>query len=150
MTSCDKKGNKKECLSNVKVGEVLAKNFGFGQWSSIGPGSEKKSSSAENNPQKAWDRIAEEMLLEFAGSGHPFFRATTPLLRLNSRAKDTENCRFTTVSTRQRLGLFLAKVSLPISSVFTEQKQRCVKSLNSIKDGSGEPDVLMGQSNCSQ
>ena len=31
--------------------------------------------------QGAWDHIAEEMLLEFAESGHPTFRATTPLSR---------------------------------------------------------------------
>ena len=47
----------------------------------IGPGSEKKWYSAENSPQGAWDHIAEEMLLEFAESGHPTFRATTPLSR---------------------------------------------------------------------
>ena len=32
-------------------------------------------------PQGAWDHIADEMLLEFAESGHPIFRATTPLSR---------------------------------------------------------------------
>ena len=35
--------------------------------------------SAENSPQGAWDDIAEQMMLEFAESGHPTFRATTPL-----------------------------------------------------------------------
>ena len=40
--SCDRKGNKEECLANARVVKVLAKKFGFGQWSFIGPGSEKK------------------------------------------------------------------------------------------------------------
>ena len=79
--SCDSKGNKDECLANAAVVKVLAKRFGIGQWSFIGPGSEKKWYSAENSPQGAWDHIAEEMLLEFAESGHPTFRATTPLSR---------------------------------------------------------------------
>ena len=80
--SCDGKGNKEECLANARVVKVLAKKFGFGQWSFVGPGSEKKWYSAEeNSPQGAWDRIADEMLLEFAESGHPIFRATTPLSR---------------------------------------------------------------------
>ena len=57
------------------------RKFGIGHWSFIGPGSEKKWYSAENSPQGAWDSIAEEMLLEFAESGHPTFRATTPLSR---------------------------------------------------------------------
>ena len=36
---------------------------------------------AENSPQGAWDNIAEEKIMEFAESGHPTFRATTPLSR---------------------------------------------------------------------
>ena len=79
--SCDRKGNKDECLANAGVVKVLARRFGVGQWSFIGPGSEKKWYSAENSPQGAWDNIAEEMLLEFAEGGHPTFRATTPLSR---------------------------------------------------------------------
>ena len=35
----------------------------------------------------AWDYIAEEMLLEFAESGHPTFRATTPLSRGQLKSK---------------------------------------------------------------
>ena len=31
--SCDRKGNKEECLANARVVEVLAKKFGIGQWS---------------------------------------------------------------------------------------------------------------------
>ena len=47
--SCDRKGNKEECLANARVVKVLAKKFGIGQWSFIGPGSEKKWYSAEEN-----------------------------------------------------------------------------------------------------
>ena len=79
--SCDRKGNIDECLANAGVVKVLARRFGVGQWSFIGPGSEKKWYSAEKSPQGAWDNIAEEMLLELAESGHPTFRATTPLSR---------------------------------------------------------------------
>ena len=35
--------------------------------------------TAENCPQGAWDHIADEMLLDITESGHPTFRATTPL-----------------------------------------------------------------------
>ena len=72
--SCDRKGNKGECLANARVVKVLAKRFGVA-------GSEKKWYSAESSPQGAWDDFADEMLLEFAESGHPTFRATTPLSR---------------------------------------------------------------------
>ena len=40
--SCDRKGNKEDCLANVRVVKVLAKKIGIGQWSFIGPGSEKE------------------------------------------------------------------------------------------------------------
>ena len=79
--SCGKNGNKDECLKNANFVKTFAGRFGIGQWSFIGPGSEKKWYPSENSPQGAWDHIAEEMLLKFAESGHPIFRATTPLSR---------------------------------------------------------------------
>ena len=77
--SCDRNDNKDERLANAGVVKV--------QWSFIGPGSEKKWHSSENSPQGAWDNIAEKMLLEFAESGHPVFRATTPLSRGTLKSK---------------------------------------------------------------
>ena len=53
--SCDRKGNKEECVANAKVVTILARKFGIGQWSFVGPGSEKKwYSTEENSPQGAW------------------------------------------------------------------------------------------------
>ena len=60
---------KKNVWQMPKSSPYFAKKFGIGQWSFIGPGSEKKWYSAETSPQGAWDHIAEEMLLEFAESG---------------------------------------------------------------------------------
>ena len=45
----------------------MQKRFGKGQWSFIGPGSEKKwYCISEDSPQGVWDNMAERMLLEFA------------------------------------------------------------------------------------
>ena len=88
--------------------KVFARRFGIGQWLFIGPGSEKKWYSAENSPQGAWDHIADEMLLEFAESGHPIFRATTPLSRGTLKSKDMENCQYTSLQIFQQLKLFFA------------------------------------------
>ena len=86
--SCDKKDNGEECVANAKVVSTLAKKFGKGQWSFIGPGSEKKwYSMEENSPQGIWDHIAEKMLLEFAERRCPLFRATTPLSRCKLKSK---------------------------------------------------------------
>ena len=97
---CGTKDNERECLANAEVVTFYAMKFGIGQWSFIGSGSEKKwYSMEENSPQGAWDHIADEMLLEFAESGCPVFRAATPL---------SENCRFTLLPTKKQLILFFA------------------------------------------
>ena len=67
----------KECESNARLVSLFAKRFGTGQWSFLGPGSEKKwSSISADSPQGEWDDMS-----EFAKSGHPIFRATSPLSR---------------------------------------------------------------------
>ena len=67
--SCDRYDNKVECLESAEFVKTFAKRFGIGQWSFIGPGSEKKWYPSENSPQGAWDNVAEDMLLKFAESG---------------------------------------------------------------------------------
>ena len=85
--SCDKKGNEEECVANAKVVSIFAKKFGKGQWSFIGPGSEKKwYSMEESSPQGICDHIAEKML-GFAESGCPIFRATTSSFRCKLMSK---------------------------------------------------------------
>ena len=126
--------------------ETFAKRFGIGQWSFIGPGSEKKWYSAENSLQGAWDNIAEEMLLEFAESGHPSFRATTPLSRgrLKSKGKGKVSIHFTadqdTVDTIYRIIL-----SVNPLSVYGAVAAICDEFENH-QDGTGQPVILEGQS----
>ena len=85
---CGTKDNATECLANAKLVPLYARRFGKGQWSFIGPGSEKKwYSISEDGPQGIWDKIAERMLFEFAESGCPIFRATLPLSRGQLKSK---------------------------------------------------------------
>ena len=80
--SCGAKDNEEECLANARLVSLYARRLGKGQRVFMGPGSEKKwYSISENSPQGIWDKIAERILLEFAESGCPIFRATTPLSR---------------------------------------------------------------------
>ena len=80
---CDGKGNEEECWANARVVTILAKRFGIGQRSFIDPGSEKKwYSMEENSPQGIWDHIADEMLLEFAESGCPFFPRNNSIVQV--------------------------------------------------------------------
>ena len=67
---------------------IFAKRFPAGRWSFLGPGSEKKSYSTYNErPQGEWDRVAESMMIRFGESGHPVFRATSPLSRGTLKSK---------------------------------------------------------------
>ena len=144
--SCDREDNKDECLKNAETMKVLARRFGIGQWSFIGPNSEKNWYSSENSPQQAWDNNAEQMLLEFAESGHPTFRATTPLSRgiLKSKGRGKLSIHFTadedTIDTIYRIILSVNQLSIygAVAAVCEE--------FESNQDRSGELEILMGQS----
>ena len=82
----------------------------------------------ENSPQGIWDHIADKMLLEFAESGCPIFRATTQLSRGNLKSNGHGK-----LSIHCTAGLFFAKLFLSISSLFTEQSRKCVKNVKPIK-----------------
>ena len=144
--SCEGKGNKEQCLKDADFVKTFAKRFGIGQWSFIGPGSEKKWYLSENSPQGEWDYIAEDMLLKFAESGHPIFRATTPLSRgkLKSKGKGKLSIHFSaepdTIDTIYRIILSANQLSIygavaAICDEFVGQP-----------DNTGEPVILEGQS----
>ena len=100
----------------------------------------------KRSPQGAWDHIADEMLLEFAESGHPTFRATTPLSRsiLKSKGRGKLSIHFTaynpTIETVSRIIISASQISI-YGAVAT-----LCEEFETHQDGSGEPDVLMGQS----
>ena len=116
--SCDRYDNKVKCLKNTEFVKTFAKRFGIGQWSFIGPGSEKMWYPSENSPQGAWDHVAEDMFLKFAESGHLIFRSTTPLSRgkLKSKGKGKVSIHFSadqdTVDTIYRIILSVNPLSI--------------------------------------
>ena len=138
--SCDRHDNKVECLKNAEFVKTFAKRFGIGQWSFIGPGSEKKWYPSENSPQGAWDHVAEDMLLKFAESGHPIFRATTPLSRGKvEKVKENGKCPYTSVLIKIQLIQFIALFFLSISSVSTEQWQLYAMNMKATQTARGNP-----------
>ena len=86
------------------------------------------------------------MLLEFAESGHPTFRATTPLSRgqLKSKGRGKLSIHFAaddfTIDT-----IFCIILSVNQLSVYGAVAALC-EEFESHQDGSGEPESLMGQS----
>ena len=66
----------------------FAKRFPAGRWSFLGPGSETKWYSTDNERLGGeWDRVAELMMIKFRESGHPVFRATSSLSRGTLKSK---------------------------------------------------------------
>ena len=96
-------------------------------------------------PQGIWDHIAEMMLLEFAESGCPIFRATTPLSRckLKSKGHGKLSIHFAadqeTIETIFRIIVFVNQLSL-----YGAVTEMC-EEFESLHDGSGRLDKVMGQ-----
>ena len=148
--SCGTKDKATECLANAKLVSLYARRIGKGQWSLIGPGFKKKwYSMKEDSPQGIWDKIAERMLLEFAESGCPIFRATTPLSRgqLKSRGHGKVSVHYAanleTVET-----IFRTIVSASQLSLYGAVAEICGRVYESLHERTGRP-VVMGQSSSS-
>ena len=74
--------NEEECELSANLVSIYARRYSPGRWSFLGPGSETKwYSTDDRKPQGEWDRVAELMMIKFGESGHPFFRAMSPLSR---------------------------------------------------------------------
>ena len=76
------KRNEEMGIANSIIETEYAKRFAHGHWSFPRPGSEKKWCGTHTyKPNGKWDRVAEDMMLNFSESGHPVFRASSALER---------------------------------------------------------------------
>ena len=107
--SCGSTDNEEECLLNAKLVSLDAKRCGKGQWSFIGPGSEKKwYCITVDSPQGVWDNMSEGCRWNSQKVDVQFsvLRAHCP--EVDSKAKVMENCRDTMQPIWKRLRLFFA------------------------------------------
>ena len=82
--------NEEECTLNAKLVSLYARRFGKMTMVISRSWFRKEVvlyCISEDSPQGEWDNMAERMLLEFAESGCPIFRATTPLSRGRLKCK---------------------------------------------------------------
>ena len=80
--------NTEKCETNSVTVTNYARRFPLGRWSNLGPGSGKKRyGTYSDKTKRKWDKAAERMMLNFAESGHPIFRATSALERGELRSK---------------------------------------------------------------
>ena len=69
------------------------------------------------------------MLLEFAQSGCPIFRATTPLSRGQLKSKGHGKLSIHFAAVQETIETVFRIMFLQISSFFTEQSRKCVKNM---------------------
>ena len=101
------KDNEQECIANATLVSVFAKRFPAGRWSFLGLGSETKWYSTDNErPGGKWDRVAELIMIKFGESGHPVFRATSPLSRGTLKSKGRGKLSIHFCADGERLKLF--------------------------------------------
>ena len=78
-------------------------------------------------------------MISLGESGHPVFRATSPLSRGTLKSKGGGKLSIHFCAYRKRLKLFFAQLFLLISSVCTEQSQICVMNTGLVKQERGDP-----------
>ena len=137
---------KKNVWQIPKSSPYLQKSLVLGQWSFIGPGSEKKwYSMEENSPQGIWDHIADKMLLEFAESGCPIFRATTPLSRCKLKSKGHGKLSIHFAADQETIEtVFRIIVSANQLSLYGAVANMC-EECETLHDRSGQHDMVMRQ-----
>ena len=83
------KDNETECIANFTLVSLFAKRLPAGHWSFLGLGSQIRWYSIDKERSGGkWDRVAELTMIKFRESGHPVFRATSPLSRETLKSKE--------------------------------------------------------------
>ena len=133
------KDNETECIANSALVSSFAKRFSTRRWSFLGLGSEKQwYSTDKERPQGEWDRVAELVMINSEKADTQISEPRVRCLEERSKAKEVENCLYTSVPMVIRLKLFFAHSFLSISSVSTEQSQICEKSTVAVEQEQGD------------
>ena len=100
----------------------------------------------EDSPQGIWDHIAEKMLVEFAESGCPIVRATTPLSRSKLKSKGHGKLSIHFAATQATIEtVFRIIVCANQLSLYGAVAEMC-EEYESLHDRSGQLDKVLGQS----
>ena len=100
----------------------------------------------EKSPQGIWDHIEDKMLLEFAESGCPIFRATTPFSRGNLKSKGHGKLSIHFAADHETIETFFRTIAFANQlSLYGAVANMC-EEFESLQDRSGRLDKVMGQS----
>ena len=87
-TECGARGTPERCEHNSQMIANCARRFPRGHWSFLELGSEKKQyGTYTGRPDGSWDKIAEQMMVNFSESSHTIFRASSAFGRGVLRSK---------------------------------------------------------------
>ena len=124
-----RKKNEEWCLANSLIVADYWRRFAQGHWSFLGPGSEKEWYGTHTyKPHGKWDRVAEDMMLNFSESGHPVFRGSSAFEQGGLKSKAKRKLSITLLWTKTQQNWFFARSSPSISSVSTEKQRTCATS----------------------
>ena len=100
----------------------------------------------ENSPQRIWDIIEEKILVEFADSGCPIFRVTTPLSKCNLKSKGHGKLSIHFAADQETIETVFRKiVSANQLNLYGTVAKTC-EECESLHVRSAKPDMVMGQS----
>ena len=139
------KGNDESCVDNSKTIKEYAERFPRGQWSFLGPGSDKKwYGTYDDKPDGSWNRTTEKMLQNFKDSGHPIFRCTSPLERVQLRSKEGGKTTIHFNGSMENIELLLQKVISVNQLSLYGAVADVIEELPVVRRASGKP-VASGQ-----
>ena len=117
-------GNSLHCIVNSKEARDYAKRFRRGHWSFFGLGDEENGMGTYcHKPEGKWENEADQMIKDFAESGHPIFRGTSALNRGILKRKGGRNAIHSSAKARTIEFFYFAQFTRQISSVSTEQSR---------------------------
>ena len=117
-------GNSLHCIVNSKEVRDYAKRFRRGHWSFFGLGDEENGMGTYcHKPEGKWENEADQMIKDFAESGHPIFRGTGALNRGILKRKGGRNTIHSSAKAGNIEFFYFAQFTRQISSVSTEQSR---------------------------
>ena len=132
--SCDRTDNKDECLRNAESVKIYARRFGIGQWSFVGPGSEKKWYSSEKQSTRSLGQYCGANVVGICRKWTSYLPCNDSIVQgYSQEQRARKNCLYTSLQIKTQLIQFIALFFLSISSVPTEQWQLYAKNLRAIK-----------------
>ena len=143
--SCDRKGNKDECLRNAESVKIFSKRFGIGQWSFIGPGTEKVVFCREQSTRSLGSYRGRNAVA-IRRKRTSYFPCNDPLSRCILKSKGDGKLSIHFAADELAIEtIFRIFISVNQLSVYGAVAATCEEFENH-QDGSGEPENLMGQS----